>query len=209
MVRTLLCAETAVVAGRHILLYLEHLKLRSCVEDLEEIAYYAERSEENLPRNISAENVAYIVKSEEDSDPQPELECVRNRSERTEVAAPEHIHEEAAEHHDADRYDRHPESDLSLESGCDRIVRVKILAEKLACLYCAVEYPEEKRVLDDAEHLVCDRSVADLQRLDVHSVACLADEVLHSAERADVCAEELAEKHDCSHQCEAHHHLER
>ena len=209
MIRALLHAEAAVVTCRHVLLHLQNLKLRLRMEDFEEISHNAERSEKHSPRNVGTEHVSKVICSEEHADPQPELERIRNSSERAEVTAPEHVHEEAAEHHDADRNDRHPEGDLALESCCYRIVRVKVLAEQFAGLDCRIEYPEQKCVLHDAEHLVSDRSVTDLERLDVHCITCLADEVLHCAERADECAEQLAEKHHSRNQSDTHHHLKR
>jgi len=209
MVWTFLCAETAIVAGCHVLLNLQHLKLRSCMKNLEQVSCDAESSEKHCPRDVRSENVSDIVCSEKHADPQPELHRVGNRSERTEVTAPEHVDDEAAKNHNTDRYDGHPEGDLALESCRDCIIWVDVLAEKFAGLHSHVENPEKQSIFHDAEHLVEDGSVADLYRLDVHCVASLADEVLHSAQRTDICAEKLAEQHDGCQQGDAHHHLER
>ena len=195
MIRTFLHAEAAVVAGRLILHHMQNLELRLRMEHFEKISDDAESSEKYGPWNVGTKNVSHIICSEEHSDPYPELQRIRDRSERTEIAAPEHVDEEASENDDADAHNRHPEGYLSLEACRYRIVWVEVLAEQLARIHRHVEDPEHKGILDDAEHLVQNRSVAHLDALDVHGVACLAEKVLHCAQRADVCAEELAEQH--------------
>ena len=105
MVWTFLHAETAVVAGRFLLCHMENLELRLRMHDLEQVADDAERAEKNSPWNICSQYSGNIIYSEEHSDPYPELERVGNRSERTEITAPEHIYKEASENDYADGYD--------------------------------------------------------------------------------------------------------
>ena len=105
MVRTVLHAEAAVVAEAVILGYMQKLKLWLGVEDLEEITCKAECSEKHGPWNVCANCAGSYVDSEENSDPYPELESVGNSSERTEVAAPEHVDEEASDKDNTNGYD--------------------------------------------------------------------------------------------------------
>ena len=154
VVRTFFCAESAVVAGIVIFCHVEDLELWFRVEHLQKITREAESSQKHCPRNICSEHVSHIVSSEKHTDPYPEFESVGNRSQRTEIAAPEHIDKEASQYYHTDGYDRHPECYLSLESCSDCVIRIEVLAEKLARIYSHIEDPEYEGVFHDTQNLV-------------------------------------------------------
>ena len=105
MVWAVLHAEAAVVAETVVLCHMEKLELRLSMEYLKKVSEDAECTQKDSPRNVRAKSASNSINSEEHTDPYPELERVGNRSERAEVAAPEHVDEEASEHDDADGYD--------------------------------------------------------------------------------------------------------
>ena len=73
VVRTLLVAEAAVVAGSVFFGDVEKLELRLRVEDLQQVADDAECTEKYRPRDVGSDYICNIVKSEEGSDSDPEL----------------------------------------------------------------------------------------------------------------------------------------
>ena len=74
VVRTLLVAEAAVVAGSVFFGDVEKLELRLRVEDLQQVADDAECAEKYRPRDVGSEYICNIIKSEQDADPHPELQ---------------------------------------------------------------------------------------------------------------------------------------
>ena len=105
MVWTFLDAEAAVVADIVVFCHMKDLELRLRIDDLEDISCDAECAEKDCPWNVRSYSVCGIVNSEEHADPYPELERIRYRSERTEIAAPEHVDDEASDNYHADGYD--------------------------------------------------------------------------------------------------------
>jgi hypothetical protein len=102
MIRALLHAKTTVVAGGIVLHHIKKLHLRPAVENLEQISEDTESSEKDSPRNVCAKHISYIVYAEKNTDPQPELQRVRDGSQRAEIAAPEHVYQEASKYDKAD-----------------------------------------------------------------------------------------------------------
>ena len=107
-VRTVLVADTAMRTRTGSLDDIQYLIFRLPVQDFKQISDYAEKSQKHPPRDIRTQQVQHPPEPEEDDDPYPELEGIRNRPERTEIFAPEHVYEQTAENQQADGHYGHP-----------------------------------------------------------------------------------------------------
>ena len=92
VIRAFLDAKSAVVAEIVVFSDMKDLELRLCVEYFENISQDAESSKQDSPRYVCTDDSCNVICTEKDSDPYPELQCVGNRSERTDIPAPEHIY---------------------------------------------------------------------------------------------------------------------
>ena len=139
--------------------------------------------------------------------PEPELEGVGYGAQRADVFAPEAVDEQAQENHYRHRSDGHPKDNLPLEAGGDCIVRVQLLAEKLAGAYGHIHNPEKEAIFDQPEDDI--QRLADPDGFDFHRLARTDEQVLYSPHRAEIAAEELAEENHRHRQRYAHQNLER
>ena len=101
----------------------------------------------------------------------------------------------------------HIRTNATVTMDIHRVIWVQILAEQLTCSGRHVENPEQQRIFDDAEGLVGNASVLYFNALPTDDIAQLDQKVLHSAERTDITAEQLAEKHDRSREDDTHDYL--
>ena len=206
-IRTMLVADSAMRTFLIVLHDVQHLKFRTAAKYLQKISGNTEQRQKKPPRNIDTQKSQHVINRRENDDPAPELQRIRNRSERAQVPAPEHVDHESAYQDQCYRHTGHPQGDFTLESRRHSVIRVQILAEQLTCRGRHKENPEQQRVFDDAEDLVGNASVLYFNALPTDDIAQLDQKVLHSAERTDITAEQLAEKHDRSREDNTHDYL--
>ena len=105
VLRAFLDAEPAFVAEVFVFHDVKKLELWSGIEDFQHIAQQTECSQQHGPWNICSKYIGYEIYPEQDTNPKPEFQRVRNCTQRAEVLAPEHVDEEAPKHDACKGYD--------------------------------------------------------------------------------------------------------
>ena len=93
--RTGLVAMIAMDTIKIVLHDMEHLQRRLSAENLEKVSCQAECGKQNPPWNPGSQHVQKPPEGKENNYPHPELEGVRDGSERAEILAPEILHKES------------------------------------------------------------------------------------------------------------------
>jgi len=176
------------------------------VDHLPEVAREAGDAQSPYPGRSHAQQPEHPQQDDDAHEGDGEFEDVAQRAQRADVFAPEHFDEKAAEEEHRNRDDGHPDGDLALEARGDGVVGVEILAEKLAARRRHVEYVEQQGVFDGAEQAVGDASRAYFNA-DLQLLAAPAHPFADGSQRAEVAAEEFAEKDHSHGEHDAHHDL--
>jgi len=96
-------------------------------------------------------------------------------------------------------------SDIKIHA--DRIIRINVLTEQLACTHSHIEHPEQYAILYDSQKLVCNRTVPYPDTLHAYSLAELTYKVLDRSQRTYIGTEEFAQQHNGSDKHHTHHDL--
>ena len=188
--------------------YRKRLDLGSIGNDLKEIAHHAECSKIPRPGNLYAQQREHPEEQSHREQRNPEFEAVGKGPERAYIPAPEPLDEKAQQKHQGKAHQAHPKGDFTLEAGCDGIIRVEILAEKLAGSSGAVEYPEQKHILDCTQDIVKHALMSYLHAFETYCRSGFCEQVLNCSYRADVGAEKLAEENHARSKHKPHHYLQ-
>ena len=194
MVRALLVAEAAAGAKGVVLDNVDSLKPGLSAKDFQKISAKAQGAKKDPPGQVESHFTEYPPYCGDTKHPGPELQGVGHCAKRADVFAPEHIHKQTTKYHKGNCGDGHPKSYFSLEAGCNCVIRVQVLAEKLTGSGRHVEDPEYQRIFDYAEDFVCHAAVFDIDGFYADCVAKLHKKVFHCANRAQIAAEQFAEQ---------------
>ena len=208
VIRAILLAGVALAAAILLIYhYVQYLQLGFAVENLQRPAQHAERTQQPGPVYLQTQQCENPPEHHQRHQPGPELERVGRGAQRAYILAPEAVDEESENQHDAQRHQTHPEDYLPFETGSYRIIRIQMLAEQLAGSDGHVCNPEQQAVFCHAQYLVQPIAVLDIDTLYLKSLACLEQQIFYGAYRAEICAEQLAEKdyRQCQH--DTHHDL--
>ena len=113
------------------------------VEDFQQISRHAEGAQQPYPAELDSYQRHRPPEQAQGHQPDPELKGIGDCSERADIPAPEAVDNESQQHYQAQGGQAHPEGDFTLEAGCNRIIRIYVLAEELAGGHCEIDHDKE------------------------------------------------------------------
>ena len=138
-----------------------------------------------------------------------EFQGIGSRPERADVLTPETFDEKASGKDQRQRGERHPEHDFPLETRCNGIIWVELLAEKLTRPHRHIKYDEEKAIFYKPQEGIGYASSLRGDGFYPKRFTELYKQVLNRSYRTDVSAKELAEKDDGKGEGQSHENLGR